>query len=107
MGIDFIDTANSYGPEVSERLIRETLYPYNGILIATKAGLRRPGPGEWERDGRPEHLHEQALQSRAQLGDFEQIGLWQLHVIDPKVPRGEQFAAINRSSTMKSFAMPA
>ena len=91
--IDFIDTANSYGPEVSERLIRDTLYPYNGILIATKAGLRRPGPGEWERDGRPEHLREQAIQSRDRLG-LEQIGLWQLHAIDPKVPRGEQFAAV-------------
>jgi pyridoxine 4-dehydrogenase len=93
LGIDFIDTANSYGPEVSERLIRETLYPYNGIFIATKAGLRRPGPGEWERDGRPEHLREQAIQSRARLG-LEQIGLWQLHAIDPKVPRDEQFAAV-------------
>ena len=56
LGIDFIDTADSYGPDVSEQLIRETLYPYDGILIATKAGLRRPGPGEWERDGRPDHL---------------------------------------------------
>jgi pyridoxine 4-dehydrogenase len=93
LGIDFIDTANSYGPEVSEQLIRETLYPYHGILIATKAGLRRPGPGEWERDGQPEHLREQALQSRARLG-LEQIGLWQLHAIDPKVPRDEQFAAV-------------
>lgn len=91
--IDFIDTANSYGPEVSERLIRETLYPYKGILIATKAGLRRPEPGEWERDGRPEHLREQAAQSRDRLG-LEQIGLWQLHAIDPKVPRSEQFAAV-------------
>ena len=93
LGIDFIDTANSYGPEISERLIRETLYPYKDILIATKAGLRRPGPGEWDRDGRPEHLREQATQSRARLG-LEQIGLWQLHAIDPKVPRGEQFAAV-------------
>jgi aryl-alcohol dehydrogenase-like predicted oxidoreductase len=93
LGIDFVDTANSYGPEVSERLIREALYPYDGILIATKAGLRRPGPGEWERDGRPEHLREQAIQSRARLG-LEQIGLWQLHSIDPKVPRDEQFAAV-------------
>jgi pyridoxine 4-dehydrogenase len=93
LGIDFIDTANSYGPEVSEQLIREALYPYDGILIATKAGLRRPGPGEWERDGRPEQLREQAIQSRARLG-LEQIGLWQLHAIDPKVPRDEQFAAV-------------
>jgi pyridoxine 4-dehydrogenase len=63
------------------------------MLIATKAGLRRPGPGEWERDGRPEHLREQAIKSRERLG-LEQIGLWQLHAIDPKVPRDEQFAAV-------------
>jgi len=87
-GIDFIDTADSYGPEVSEQLIRDTLYPYDGILIASKAGLRRPGPGEWERDGRPDHLREQAIKSRERLG-LEQIGLWQLHSIDPKVPRDE------------------
>jgi pyridoxine 4-dehydrogenase len=93
LGIDFIDTANSYGPEVSEQLIRDALYPYDGMLIATKAGLRRPGPGEWERDGRPEHLREQAIKSRERLG-LEQIGLWQLHAIDPKVPRDEQFAAV-------------
>jgi aryl-alcohol dehydrogenase-like predicted oxidoreductase len=93
LGIDFIDTANSYGPEVSEQLIRDTLYPYDGILIATKAGLRRPGPGEWERDGRPDHLREQAIKSRERLG-LEQIGLWQLHSIDPKVPRDEQFAVV-------------
>jgi pyridoxine 4-dehydrogenase len=93
LGIDFIDTANSYGPEVSEQLIRHTLYPYDGILIATKAGLRRPGPGDWERDGRPDHLREQAIKSRERLG-LEQIGLWQLHSIDPKVPRDEQFAVV-------------
>ena len=93
LGIDFIDTADSYGPEVSEKLIRETLYPYDGILIATKAGLSRPGPGEWERDGRPDHLREQAIKSRERLG-LEQIGLWQLHSIDPKVSRDEQFAAV-------------
>jgi aryl-alcohol dehydrogenase-like predicted oxidoreductase len=93
LGIDFIDTADSYGPEISEQLIRDTLYPYDGILIATKAGLRRPGPGEWERDGRPDHLREQAIKSRERLG-LKQIGLWQLHSIDPKVPRDEQFAAV-------------
>jgi pyridoxine 4-dehydrogenase len=93
LGIDFIDTADSYGPDVSEQLIRETLYPYDGILIATKAGLRRPGPGEWERDGRPGHLREQAIKSRERLG-LDQIALWQLHSIDPKVPRDEQFAAV-------------
>ena len=68
LGIDFIDTADSYGPYVSEQLIRETLYPYDGIIIATKAGLRRPGPGDWERDGRPEHLREQAIKSRGDSG---------------------------------------
>jgi pyridoxine 4-dehydrogenase len=93
LGIDFVDTANSYGPEVSEQLIRETLYPYGRMLIATKAGLRRPGPGEWERDGRPEYLREQAVKSRARLG-LEQIGLWQLHAIDPKVrSRPARYAA--------------
>jgi aryl-alcohol dehydrogenase-like predicted oxidoreductase len=93
LGIDFVDTADSYGPDISEQLIREALYPYDGILIATKAGLTRPGPEEWERDGRPEHLRQQAIRSRERLG-LEQIGLWQLHSIDPKVPRDEQFAAI-------------
>jgi pyridoxine 4-dehydrogenase len=91
--INFIDTADSYGPDVSEQLIREALYPYDGILIATKAGLRRPSPGQWEPDGRPEYLHQQAIKSRDKLG-LEQIGLWQLHRVDPKVPRGEQFAAV-------------
>jgi len=93
LGINFIDTADSYGPHVSEQLIREALYPYDGILIATKAGLRRPSPGQWERDGRPEYLRQQAIKSRERLG-LEQIGLWQLHSIDPKVPRDEQFAVI-------------
>ena len=93
LGINFIDTANSYGPDVSEQLIRDALYPYDGILIATKAGLRRPSPGQWEPDGRPEYLREQAIKSREKLG-LGQIGLWQLHSIDPKVPRDEQFAAV-------------
>jgi aryl-alcohol dehydrogenase-like predicted oxidoreductase len=93
LGIDFVDTADSYGPDVSEQLIRDTLSPYDGMLIATKAGLRRPGPGAWERDGRPEYLRQQAIKSRERLG-LEQIGLWQLHSIDPKVPRDEQFAAV-------------
>jgi pyridoxine 4-dehydrogenase len=93
LGIDFVDTADSYGPDVSEQLIHETLYPYDGILIATKAGLTRPGPGSWERDGRPGYLRKEAIKSREQLG-LEQIGLWQLHSIDPKVPRDEQFVAV-------------
>src|SRR4051812_938858 len=93
LGIDFIDTADSYGPDVSEELIHEALYPYDGILIATKAGFRRPGPGVWEMDGNLKRLREQALKSCKKLG-VEQIGLWQLHRIDPKVPREAQFAAV-------------
>ena len=64
LGVDFIDTADSYGPDVSEELIHEALYPYDGILIATKAGLTRPGPGSWERDGRPSYLRKEAIKSR-------------------------------------------
>ena len=93
LGIDFIDTADSYGPEVSEELIREVLYPYDAMLIATKGGLRRPRAGIWERDGRPEYLRQQAIKSRERLG-LEQIQLWQLHSIDPKVPRDEQLEAV-------------
>jgi pyridoxine 4-dehydrogenase len=93
LGIDFVDTADSYGPDVSEQLIREALHPYRGMLIATKAGFQRPGPSVWEMDGRPEWLRKQALKSCKQLG-VEQIGLWQLHRIDPKVPRDEQFGAV-------------
>jgi aryl-alcohol dehydrogenase-like predicted oxidoreductase len=93
LGIDFVDTADSYGPDVSEQLIREALHPYRGMLIATKAGFQRRGPSVWEMDGRPEWLRKEALKSCKQLG-VEQIGLWQLHRIDPKVPRDEQFDAV-------------
>ncbi len=93
LGIDFIDTADSYGPNVSEQLIREALHPYKGIIVATKAGFQRPGPGVWEMDGRPEWLREQAIASCEKLG-VKRIDLWQLHRIDPKVPRKAQFAAI-------------
>jgi aryl-alcohol dehydrogenase-like predicted oxidoreductase len=93
LGIDFVDTADSYGPDVSEQLIREALHPYRGMLIATKAGFQRPGPSVWEMDGRPEWLRKEALKSCKQLG-VEQIGLWQLHRIDPKVPHDEQFDAV-------------
>ncbi len=93
LGINFVDTADSYGPDVSEKLLREVLHPYKGMLIATKGGLLRPGPNSWVPDGRPEYLIQEAHKSRTQLG-VEQIGLWQLHRIDPKIPRDEQFAAI-------------
>lgn len=93
LGIDFIDTADSYGPEVSERLIRETLHPYKGLLIATKGGLKRPGPSQWAPDGRPEYLRGQVTSSLKRLG-IERIDLWQLHRIDAGVPRGDQFAVI-------------
>jgi len=95
LGIDFIDTADSYGPDVSEQLIREALHPYKGLLIATKAGFTRSGPNMWHVNCRPEHLIAQAHKSRRQLG-VDQIGLWQLHRIDPRVPRGEQFGAVKQ-----------
>lgn len=93
LGVNFIDTADSYGPDVSEPLIREALHPYPNMLIATKAGLTRRGPNQWDPVGRPEYLRQQALKSLRWLG-VEQIGLWQLHRIDPKVPRDEQFDAV-------------
>ena len=94
LGINFVDTADSYGPDVSEELIREALHPYGGdILVATKAGLARTGPSQWVPLGRPEYLIQQAHTSRRRLG-VETIGLWQLHRIDSKVPRDEQFGAI-------------
>ncbi len=93
LGVGFIDTADSYGPNVSEDLIREALHPYGGILVATKAGLVRTGPDQWIPLARPEYLIQQAHTSRRRLG-VEQIGLWQLHRIDPKTPRDEQFGAI-------------
>ncbi len=93
LGIDFIDTADSYGPEVSERLIREALHPYRGIVVATKGGLVRPAASRWVPLGRPEYLRQQAILSARRLG-VERIDLWQLHRIDPTVPREEQFAAI-------------
>jgi pyridoxine 4-dehydrogenase len=93
--VNFIDTADSYGPEVAEELICEALYPYKKMVIATKAGLARTGPDAWMPLGRPEYLIQQAKLSCRRL-KLEQIGLWQLHRIDPKVPRGEQFGAIRQ-----------
>jgi len=93
LGVDFIDTADSYGPFVSEDLIAEALAPYPGMLIATKGGLARTGPNIWLPVGRPEYLRQCVLMSLRRLKQ-EQIGLWQLHRIDPKVPRDEQFGVI-------------
>jgi len=93
LGVDFIDTADSYGPFVSEDLIREALHPYDGIVVATKGGYTRHGPDEWEELGRPEYLRQCVLMSMRRLG-VERIDLWQLHRIDPTVPRDEQFGVI-------------
>jgi aryl-alcohol dehydrogenase-like predicted oxidoreductase len=94
LGVDFIDTADAYGPHISEELIKEALHPYpKGLVIATKGGHRRPGPNQWNPDGRPEFLRENVKGSLKRLG-LEQIPLWQLHRIDTKVPRKEQFEAI-------------
>jgi pyridoxine 4-dehydrogenase len=89
-GVDFIDTADAYGPEDSENLIHEALYPFSGIHVATKGGFTRHGPNIWAAVGRPEYLRQCCLMSMRRLG-VETIDLWQLHRIDPKVPREEQF----------------
>jgi pyridoxine 4-dehydrogenase len=93
LGVDFIDTADSYGPDFSEELIREALAPYGKIHVGTKGGLARTGPNIWIPLGRPEYLIQQAHTSRWRLG-VETISLWQLHRIDPKVPAKEQFDAV-------------
>jgi pyridoxine 4-dehydrogenase len=94
LGINLIDTADSYGPEVAERLIAEALYPYpRGLVIATKAGLQRPGPDKWVEDGRPEHLRAACEGSLRRLR-LQRIDLYQLHRIDPKVPMEDQIGAL-------------
>jgi len=86
LGVNFIDTADAYGPEVSERLIAEALHPYpKGLVIATKGGLIRPGPGKWVPDGRPEHLRKACEASLRRL-KLTRIDLYQLHRVDPNVP---------------------
>ena len=93
LDVNFIDTADSYGPFVSEDLIREVLHPYNGMLVATKGGLLRTGPDDWAPSGKPEYLRQCVLMSMRRLG-VDRIDLWQLHRIDPDIPRDEQFGAI-------------
>jgi pyridoxine 4-dehydrogenase len=96
LGVDFIDTADSYGPTISEELIAEALAPYGDVVIATKAGLTRTGPGEWWPVGRPEYLRQQLELSLRRLRT-DVIDLWQLHRIDPQVPREEQFGVLKEA----------
>lgn len=93
LGVDFIDTADAYGPDVSENLIREALHPYDGIVIATKGGYTRQGPDRWVEVGRPEYLR-QCVQMSLRRLRLDRIDLWQLHRIDPKVPADEQFGVM-------------
>lgn len=93
LDVNFIDTADSYGPFDSEDLIKEVLHPYPKLVVATKGGLTRHGPDIWAPLGRPEYLRQCVLLSLRRLG-VEQLDLWQLHRVDPKVPRDEQFDAI-------------
>jgi pyridoxine 4-dehydrogenase len=94
LGVNFIDTADSYGPAVSEELIAEALYPYpDDLVIATKAGQMRPGPNRWEPDGHPEHLREACEGSLRRLR-LEEIPLYQLHRVDPSVPLADSIGAL-------------
>ena len=94
LGVDLIDTADSYGPHVSEEIIREALHPYaDNLVIASKAGLVRTGPDEWPPMGRPEYLRQECEMSLRRLG-LDRIDLFQLHRIDPKVPAEEQFGLL-------------
>jgi len=94
LGVNFIDTADSYGPEVSEELIAQVLHPYaDDLVIATKGGLVRPGPGRWEPDGRPEHLRAACEGSLRRL-KLDQIPLYQFHRPDPKVPLADSVGAL-------------
>jgi aryl-alcohol dehydrogenase-like predicted oxidoreductase len=94
LGVNFIDTADSYGPNVSEELIREALHPYpDDLVIATKGGLERTGPGRWPANGRPEHLVEACEGSLRRLG-IDSIPLYQLHRVDPAVPLEDSIGAL-------------
>lgn len=93
LGIDFIDTADCYGPDISENIIREALHPYDGVLIATKGGMTRHGPRQWDVVGRAPYLRQCVHMSLRRLG-VDRIDLWQLHRIDERTPREEQFGEI-------------
>ncbi len=107
LGVDFFDTADSYGPYVAEELIREALHPYDGLLIATKGGLVRTGPDQWKPVGRPEYLRQEVEMSLRRLG-LERIDLYQLHRIDPKVPVEEsvgELAALQREGKIRHIGL--
>src|SRR6266516_5308929 len=94
LGVNLIDTADAYGPETSELLIAEALHPYpQGLVIATKGALTRPGPGQWVPNGRPEHL-KQAVEGSLKRLRLERIDLYQLHTVDPKVPIEDSLGAL-------------
>lgn len=94
LGVDLIDTADSYGPDIAEELIREALHPYPpDLVLATKAGFLRPGPDQWEECGRPEYLKRQCEGSLQRLG-VDHIDLFQLHRVDPRVPAEDQYGAL-------------
>lgn len=96
LGVNLIDTADAYGPETSELLIAQALHPYPpGLVIATKGGLTRPGPGQWVPNGKPEHL-KQAVEGSLKRLQLERIDLYQLHTVDPKVPIEESLGALKQ-----------
>jgi pyridoxine 4-dehydrogenase len=104
-GVNLIDTADSYGPEVSERLITEALHPYpEDLVIATKGGLTRSGPGAWERAGRPERLKRCCEESLRRLR-LERIDLYQLHAVDPAVPIEDSVAALAELQQQEKIRM--
>src|SRR3954454_10348985 len=103
LGIDLIDTADSYGPNVSEELIAEALHPYpEGLVIATKGGLERPGPDQWTPNGRPGHLR-RAVEGSLRRLRVERIDLYQLHRIDPGVPADEQLGTLAELQRQEKF----
>ena len=108
LGVTLIDTAASYGPEVNEELIAETLHPYpEGLVIATKGGLTRPGPGRWQQDGRAETLRA-SLEGSLRRLRLERIDLYQLHSVDPRVPLGESlgaFAELQREGKIRHVGL--
>jgi aryl-alcohol dehydrogenase-like predicted oxidoreductase len=107
LGVDFIDTADSYGPHSVEQLIGDALRPYDGVLVATKGGLVRTGPDQWAPVGRPEYLRQQVEMSLRRLG-LDHIGLYQLHRIDPKVPAEEslgELVALQREGKIRHIGL--